>query len=111
MPRATVALREGLVGDAAKQVLQESVLAVLRGARIGLDAEHLLADKRSQERIQLLGRQAAESRQCLLCERLAEHRRVLEHRRSISERPSSRAAIRAWSVSGTSRESTSATSR
>ena len=39
-------LRERLVGDVPDEILEESVLAVLGRARIGLDAEHLLADER-----------------------------------------------------------------
>jgi len=39
----SVAARERLVGDVADEILKEAVLPVLGRARIGLDAEHLLA--------------------------------------------------------------------
>ena len=46
VPRAALPLRERLVGDVAHEVLEEAVLAVLGRARVGLHAEHLLADER-----------------------------------------------------------------
>ena len=48
-----LAPRERLVGDVADEVLEESVLAVLGRARVGVDAEHLLADERGEQRLEL----------------------------------------------------------
>ena len=53
MARLAVAARERLVGDPADEVLEEAVLAALRRARVGLDAEHLLPHESGQERIEL----------------------------------------------------------
>ena len=74
----SVGLRKRLVGDPAQQVLEEDVLAVLRRARIGLDREHLLADERGEERIELGLGQATQRAEALLREGLAEDGAVLE---------------------------------
>ena len=78
MPRLALALRERLVGDVADEVLQEAVLAVLGRARVGLDAEHLLAHQRGEQRLELgLGEPGSAASACS-GEGLAEHRGVLE---------------------------------
>ena len=53
VPGPALALRERLVGDVADEVLEEAVLAVLGRARVGLHAEHLLADERCEQRLDL----------------------------------------------------------
>ena len=60
VPRPALALRERLVGDVADEVLEEAVLAVLGRARVGLDAEHLLAHERREQRLELAPRQPRE---------------------------------------------------
>ena len=45
--------RQRLVGDVADEVLQEAVLPVLGRARVGLQAEHLLAHERGEQRLEL----------------------------------------------------------
>ena len=54
VPRSPIAFRQRLVGDVAHEVLQEAVLAVLGRARVGLEAEHLLAHERAEQRLELL---------------------------------------------------------
>ena len=78
VPRLPLALRERLVGDVADEVLEEAVLAVLGRARIGLDAEDLLADERGEQRLELGLAQPASAASACLRERLAEHGAVLE---------------------------------
>ena len=78
VPRLAVGLRERLVGDLAQQVLEEAVLAVLGRARVGLDAEDLLAGERGEDRLELGLGAAPQRRERLLRERLAEHGRVLD---------------------------------
>ena len=46
--------RERLVGDVPDQVLEEAVLAVLGRTGVGLQGEHLLADERSEQRVELV---------------------------------------------------------
>ncbi len=75
---AAVALGERLVGNVADEVLQEAVLAVLGRARVGLDAEHLLAHERGEEQLELRLGEAGESREPGPRECLAEHGPVLE---------------------------------
>ena len=53
VPGTALPLRERLVGDVADEVLEEAVLAVLGRARVGLDAEHLLAHERREQRLDL----------------------------------------------------------
>ena len=77
MPLAPVALGERPVGDMAHEVLQKAVLPVLRRARVGLDAEHLLADERLEQRPEPVAVDPRERRDGLPRERLAEHRAVL----------------------------------
>ena len=62
----------------AEQVLQERVLALLGRARVGLQAEHLLAGHRSEQFLQPVGLEATERSQCLRREGLAQHGRVAE---------------------------------
>ena len=101
-----VGLRERLVGDLAQEVLQEPVLPVLGRTRIGLDDEHLLARQRAEGGVELAVSETGQRRERLPRERLAEHRRVLDHAALPAGRPSRRAAISACSVSGTSSAST-----
>jgi hypothetical protein len=51
--RATLLLRERLVGHVADEVLEKAVLAVLRRRRVGLDTEDLLTRQRGEEWIEL----------------------------------------------------------
>ena len=53
MPGPTLPFRERLVRDVADQVLEEPVLAVLGRPRVGLHAEHLLANERREEGVEL----------------------------------------------------------
>ena len=100
MPRPPLPLRERLVGDVPDEVLEEAVLAVLGRARIGLDAEHLLADEPGEDRLELLLGAAAERAERLLVNVLPSTAPSWSSRRSSGERPSRRAAISACSVSG-----------
>jgi hypothetical protein len=75
VPRASLPLGERLVGDVAHEILQEAVLAVLGGARVGLQTQHLLAHERGQHRVDLLVG-AGERRQRVAREGLAQHRRI-----------------------------------
>ena len=59
-------------------VLEECVLAALGRARVGLDREHLFAEQARQQRLELCGREAGEDLETVPCERLAEHRPVLD---------------------------------
>ena len=51
VPDLALAFGERLVGDVADQVLEEPVLAALRGARVRLDAEHLLVHQCGEQRL------------------------------------------------------------
>ena len=72
------AARERLVRDVPDEVLEETVLAVLGRARVGLEREHLLADEPCEEGAEVSAPASAEGRQPSLGERLAEHGAVLE---------------------------------
>ena len=106
MPRLAVGLGERLVGDLAQQVLEEAVLPVLRRARVGLDAEDLLAGERGEDRLEL-GLAAASDSDASACfvNVLPSTAASWTTRRSAGGSPSSRAAISACSVSGTSSDS------
>src|SRR5207244_2592022 len=58
--------------------LEEAVLAVLGGARVGLDGQDLLAYERGEEGLELGPGEPADRRQPLLRERLAKYCAVLE---------------------------------
>ena len=66
-----LAFRQRLVCDVANEVLQEAVLAVLRRAGVGLEAEHLLADERGEQRLELVGRATGDGGEPVAGERLA----------------------------------------
>src|SRR5436190_24336544 len=55
MPSLSLALRKRVVRDALNERLEESVLATLRRARIGLQREDLLSNQRREERLELVG--------------------------------------------------------
>ena len=78
MLRLAVAPRQRLVRDALHEVLEEPVLSALRRTRIGLDGQHLLADQRREEMLELRRGEPADCREGLLREGLAEDRRVLD---------------------------------
>ena len=103
MAALALPLGERLVGDVADEVLQEAVLAALRRARIGLDAEHLLAHERREQRLEL-GSAALPETAASACtvNVLPSTAPSWSSRRSSGETPSRRAAISACSVSGTS---------
>ena len=105
--RPPLVLRERLVGDVADEVLQEAVLAVLGRARVGLDAEHLLAHERGEQRLELLLSEPVSAASAGRVNVLPSTAASWSSRRSSGARPSSRAAISACSVSGTSSASTS----
>ena len=86
----------------AEQVLKEAVLAALGRPGVGLDAEHLLADERDEQGLELVLVGPGTAASACLREGLAEHGAVLEQPPLLRGRPSRRAAISAWSVSGTS---------
>ena len=110
VPGTTLSLRERLVGDVAHEVLEKAVLAVLGRAGVGLHAEHLLARERREQRLDLdVG--ARERGQRVLVNVLPSTAASWSSRRSSAGSPSSRAAIRACSVSGTSSASTGPVSR
>ena len=71
--RPPLVARQRLVRDVADEVLQEAVLAVLGRARVGLQAQHLLAHERGEQRLELLGREPRQRPQAVAGERLAEH--------------------------------------
>ena len=109
VPGAALALRQRLVRDVPHEVLEESVLAVLGRTRVGLDAEHLLAyEDASSGSISTSEPASAETPRVNVLPRTAPSWRS---RRSSAVRPSSRAAMRACSVSGTSSASTGPVNR
>ena len=61
------------------EILEKAVLPVLGGPRICLNAEHLLAHERLEQRLELLGLALRQRRQRLPRESLAEHGSVFEH--------------------------------
>ena len=63
--------RQRVVGDPPDEVLEESVLAVLRRPGVGVEREHLLAHERREERLELGLRGTGEACQRGLRERLA----------------------------------------
>ena len=71
------ALRKCLVRDVAHEVLEEPVLPVLGRTGVCLNPEHLLADERTEERLDP-GIAPRECRECVESECLTEHGRVLE---------------------------------
>ena len=77
MTGAPLTLGERLVGDVAHEVLEEGVLPVLGRAGLCLHAEHLLARKSREQRLDL-GVGACKRGQCVLREGLAQNGRVLE---------------------------------
>ena len=79
VPCFAVGSGQCFVGDLAEQVLEEAVLAVLGGARVGLDAEDFFAGEGGEERLELGFGSAAERGECVFGERLAEHSGVLDH--------------------------------
>src|SRR5436305_14843159 len=78
MTHSAFVLGERLVGDVTHEVLEESVLTVLGRARIGLDSEHLLAQERVEQRLELTLGKRSERRERARGERLAENCSVLE---------------------------------
>ena len=60
------------------EILEEAVLSSLGRPRIRLDAEHLFAHERREQRLELVLRQSDERRDSPHAERLAEHRPVLK---------------------------------
>jgi hypothetical protein len=102
MPDPPLVLRERLVGNVPDEILEEAVLAMLRRPWIGLDPEYFLADQPGEERLEVVLRAAGVN----VFPSTAPSWRS---RRSSAVRPSSRAAISACSVSGTSREPISPT--
>ena len=75
---AALLLRQRLVRDLAEQVLEEAVLAVLGRARVGLEAEHLLADQAGEQRLELRLGRSGQRGQRSARERLPEHGRIAE---------------------------------
>ena len=55
MAGLALVLRDHLVGDAPHQVLEEPVLAALGRERVGLERQHLLADERGQQGLEVAG--------------------------------------------------------
>ena len=78
MFRLSPLLGDGVVRDLLHDVLEERVLASLRRARVGLDGEHLLAEERREQRLQLPLRQPGDLGEARFRERLPEHRAVLD---------------------------------
>ena len=76
--RLAVAPAQRLVRDALDEGLDESVLAALGRARIGVEDEHLLAHERGEQRRERLLVGPADRGDPSRRERLAEHGRVLE---------------------------------
>src|SRR5262249_26451662 len=77
--RPSVCLREGLVGDAPEEILEEAVLPVLGRARVGLDTEDFLPGQGREQWIEVGFGQPRNSGKRSLAERLAEHRSVLQN--------------------------------
>ena len=84
---APLPLGQRVVGDSAHQILQEPVLAVLGGARVGLDRQHLLAHERRQHRVVERRIVVCERRERPLRERLAEHGAVLDDAALVGREP------------------------
>ena len=97
-----VAARERLVGDAADEVLEEAVLAALGGARVGLDAEHLLANETRRSGSSSASESPESAATDAFVNVLPSTEASCSRRRSSGASPSRRAAIRPCSVSGTS---------
>ena len=106
-----VAVRERLVGDVPDEVLEEAVLPVLGRARIGLDAQHLLADERREQRLELGLVRPVRATIAAFGNVFPRTAPSWSRLRSSPGRPSSRAAISACSVSGTSSAPISPTGR
>ena len=80
MHPASIALGERPVGDLADQTLDEDVLSLLRRPRVDFQRQHLAADQPEEPFRDLVGRRAADCREAVQAERLADHRRCLEQR-------------------------------
>ena len=79
-----------------------------RGARVGLDAQQLLANEGGQERLELSSGRPRERRERLRVNVLPRTAASCSSARSSGGSPSSRAAMRAWRDSGTSSSPTGA---
>ena len=110
MPGTPLSLRERLVGNVSNEVLKEAVLAVLGRARVGLHTEHLLPREGDEHRLEV-GVGARRAANASLVKVLPSTAASWSSRRSSAGSPSSRAAISACSVSGTSSASISPVSR
>ena len=80
VPRASIAAGKGAVRDLADQGLHELVLPALRRLRIALDIEQLSSGEVAEPRLELLGGDAADGRERIGREDLADDRGVLEQR-------------------------------
>ena len=82
-----IALRERLVRHPFHEILQEPVLTTLGRAGVGLHRQDLLPHQLGKHRLHLRGRHATHRDECFHGERLAEHRRVLEHMPRFGPQP------------------------
>ena len=87
MAGLALALGQRLVGDVADEVLQEAVLAALRGAGVRLQGQDFLAYQDGEKRFEFGFGQPAQSSERTQRERLAEHRPVLQQPSLLSSKP------------------------
>ena len=104
VPRPAIAPGERPVGDLAQERLGEAVLAALRRPRVGVEDEDLAPDERPQARFDRRRVVAPGSRRARRAGSVWPRTAPSWRRaRSAGSSASSRAAMRAWSVSGTAR--------
>ena len=87
MLRLPVLLREHLVGHPLHEILQEAILAPLRGEGIGLKGKHFLPDERREKDLDFLVRLARERNESRDRERLAQDGRVLDQASLFGHQP------------------------
>src|SRR4051794_16639874 len=78
MASLAIVQRERLVGDPAQDVLQKGELVALRGKRVELPRQNLLAQQRLEVRIQFVVATAGDRSEPGARERAAEHRCIFE---------------------------------
>src|SRR5439155_14762879 len=83
MARLALPLRQRLVRDTPKQVLEEGVLTALGRPRVGLHREDLLAHQTDHERVELVLAEAGQRAQTTFREGLAENGGVLDDPRLL----------------------------
>src|SRR5207302_10599730 len=80
VPTTTLPFRKGLVRDPSDQILEEPVLPSIGRSIVGLNEQDLVSNQACEQRFQGGPRPAAEGRESVLRERLAENRTGLDQR-------------------------------